>query len=294
MVKRLNQPDPQAEQVFLEAEAFRKKGDAYTAVKLFKKAIRLSPSWSLPYAQLGSLYKDRTDWKTCLYYSNKALLFDEEEMQAWTNLGLAATALKKWKTARQAWNHLGYEFKETDQSPDFDLGTMALYLNPLTRPEVVWARRLDPARAVVISIPQPGSGHRYGDIALFDPSSEGTQVAGSQRWPAYRALQSLKSSPYKTFSVLLLEATPAQVDVLAQLCGQENLGFDNWSASTHLYLPPALRERPEFHLHHLPRDKAPRNILVAMAAKSIRPLQRVLRNWEIITLCHYEELQQVY
>ena len=294
MVRRLHQPDPHAEQVFREAEAYQRKGDVYTAVKLFKKAIRLAPGWARPYVQLGSLYKDRADWKTCLHYTNKGLLIDGEEKQAWTNLGLAATALKKWKTARQAWNRLGYEFKETDQSTDFDLGTVALYLNPRTRPEVVWAHRLDPARATVQSIPQPGSGHRYHDTVLFDPASEGTQVVGARRWPAYRALQVLKTSPFKTFSVEIVEASLPQMDVLAQLCGQEGMGFDNWSATTHLYLPPTFRENPEFHVHPLPREATAQNALIGLAAKSQRSLQRVLRNWEIITLCHYKDLQQVY
>ncbi|MBK6622987.1 MAG: hypothetical protein IPG32_19765 [Saprospirales bacterium] len=294
MVKRLHQPDPHTEQIFLEAEAYQRKGDVYTAVKLYKKTIRLAPSWARPYVQLGTLYKDRADWKTCLHYTNKALLLDESEKEAWTNLGLAATALKKWKAARQAWNRLGYEFKETDHSPDFDLGTVAIYLNPRSRPEVVWARRLDPARATLLSIPQPGSSHRYLDTVLFDPASEGTQVVGARRWPAYRALQILKSSPYKTFSVELLDVTLPHVDVLSQLCGEEGIGFDNWSATTHLYLPPTFQENPEFHLHPFPRGEAAQNVLVGLAAKSLRPLQRILRNWEIITLCHYKELQQVY
>ena len=293
MVRRLDHPDQQAEQVFREAETYRAKGDAYTAVKLYKKAMRLDPVWAQPYIQLGALYKDRTEWKTCLHYTNKGLQLDGEDKNAWNNLGLAATALKKWKTARQAWNRMGYEFKETDQSPDFDLGAIALYLNPHTRPEVVWARRLDPARAVVLSIPQPGGGQRYQDTVLFDPASEGTQVVGARRWPAYRALQVLKSSPFKTFSVELERVTLAQVDVLANLCAQENIGFDNWSATTHLYLPPAFQEKPEFHLHPLPREADARDMVVGMAAKSFRSLHRALRNWEIITLCRYKDLQQV-
>ncbi|MBK8489849.1 MAG: hypothetical protein IPL49_02815 [Saprospirales bacterium] len=294
MNMRMHPLDLTAEQLFREAQAFDRKGDVYTAVKLYKKVIRLAPDWVEPYLHLSILYKDRADWKTCLHYTRKSLQFDPEAREAWTNMGLASTALKKWKAARQAWNHLGYEFKETDQSTDFDLGTVTLYLNPQALPEIVWARQLDPARAVVLSIPQPGSGRRYRDTILFDPESVGTQVVGAKKWAAYKELQVLRSSPYKTFSVELLEVTDAQVDALAKLCNEDGIGFDNWSAATHLFLPPAFRESPEFHLHSFPREAGIRSVVVGMAAKSQRPLQRVLKNWEIITLCQYQHLRLVY
>ena len=283
-----------AEQLLREAEAYNRKGDVYTAVKLYKKVIRLAPDWVQPYLHLSVLYKDRADWKTCLHYTQKSLQFDPESTQAWTILGLAYTAMKKWKGARQAWNQLGYGFRETDRSTDFDLGAIALCLNPRTQPEVVWARQLDPARAVVLSIPQPGTGHRYLDTILFDPSSEGTQIVGAKKRPAYNELQILRSSPFKTFSVELQEVTDAQIDTLARLCSDEGVGFDNWSAATHLYLPPAGREHPEFHLHPFPKETGAHQVLVGMAAKSLRPLQRILKNWEIISLCHYRNLQMLY
>ncbi len=294
MNMRIDQPGERAQQYFLEAEAYDRKGDVYNAVKLYKKVIRLAPQWCPPYIQLSTIYRDRADWKTCLYYTQKSLQLDPEGRQAWLNQGLASTALKKWRTARQAWNRLGYEFRESDQSTDFDLGSVAIYLNPRTQPEVVWARRIDPARAVVLSIPQPSSGHRYQDIVLFDPSSEGAQVVGAQKWPAYREIQLLKSSPYKTFTVELLEVTQHQVDLLARLCIQERVGFDNWSAATHLFLPPSFRDQPEFHLHPLPHAVGQSPVLVALAAKSERPLERALHNWEIITLCEYRNLQLVF
>lgn len=283
-----------AEQLLREAEAFHRKGDVYTAVKLFKKVIRLAPDWVEPYLKLSVLYKDRADWKTCLHYTHMSLQFDPESIQAWTNLGLAYTAQKKWKAARQAWNQLGYGFRETDRSTDFDLGTVALCLNPRTQPEVVWARQLDPARAVVLSIPQPGTGHRYLDTILFDPSAPGAQVLGARKRPAYNELQILRSSPFKTFTVELLDVTEGQIDTLARLCGDEGVGFDNWSAATHLFLPPGNREQPEFHLHPFPKEAGPRLATVALAAKTQRPLQQILKNWEIISLCPYRNLQLVY
>jgi hypothetical protein len=72
------------------------------------------------------------------------------------------------------------------------------------------------------------------------------------------------------------------------------VGFDNWSAATHLFLPPAFHDQPEFHLHPLPPEVGQSPILVALAAKSERPLERVLHNWEIITLCEYRNLQLVF
>ena len=290
----MHSPDPRTENLFREAEAFDREGDVYTAVKLYKKLIRLAPEWAPPYLHLSKLYKDRADWKPCIHYTKKSLQLVPDATQAWTNLALANTALKKWKAARRAWNQVGYDFRETDRSPDFDLGTIALCLNPHTKPEVVWARQIDPARAVVLSVPQPGTGHRFYDTILFDPDSRGAQIAGSRVWPAYNELQVFRSSPFKTYSVRLLEVAESHIDALSDLCKEEGVGFDNWSASTHLFLPPASRDNPEFHLHSFPREAENSDVLIGLAAKSIRSLQRMLKNWEIITLCHYQDLRLVY
>ena len=288
------QHDQTPEQLLRTAQIRYRQGDVYTAVKICKKLVRTQPDWSKPYVQLGAIYKDRADWKTCLHYTLKALQFDPENSQALLNLGLAYTAQKKWKAARQIWNRLGYDFKETDRAPDFDLGLVAIYYPFDKQTEVLWARRIDPARAVILSIPQPGAGRRYGDTVLFDPGAEAAQAAGTKKHRAYRELQILKSSAFKTFTVELPETTLGHLDTLAKLCAEEGIGFDNWSAAAQLYLPPSKRENPEFHLHPFPREAAPHTAIVALASKNQRTLLRVLRNWEIITLCHYQNLTLIY
>lgn len=263
-------------------------GDVYTAVKLYKKAIRLAPEMPDPYARLGAIYKKRAEWKPAVYYSEQALAVQADHPSAWRTLGVAATALKQWKAARRAWNRLGYDFREIDQALDLDLGGIAVCLNPVARPAIVWAKRLDPARAQLLSVPLPSSGRHFGDLVLIDNEAHGRQVIGNTRLPVYPELQLIRKSLFHTFPVLLPGATLEHTDVLSRLCREAGLGFDNWSRANHLFLPPDRADFPEYH--HLPGPGDPASYTVALAARHSKTVVKMLKTWSVITLQPFEIL----
>ena len=276
--------------LFRRALNYDRAGDLYMAIKLYKKLIRLAPEWSRPYRRLGSIYKDRAEWKPSFYYNSCATERNPKDLKAWQNLAIAATALKKWKEARTAWNQLGFDFRETNRALDLDLGAIAICLHSGPTSEVVWGRRIDPARAIIESVPHPDSGYGYGDLVLVDNVVVGHLVRQGKKIPVFDELQRIKKGDYQTFSVMLHTSQLADIDLLAGLCRQEAIGFDNWSMASRHLPAPVYRGRMEFHPP--PAEEASDGYVVGLAAGSRRELLQVLRNWKVITLQSFSELQR--
>jgi len=57
---------------------------------------------------------------TSLEYNKKATELDAEN-RCWWNLGIAATALMDWRTARQAWKSFGLSLEINDIEPDMNI-----------------------------------------------------------------------------------------------------------------------------------------------------------------------------
>ena len=155
----LNRPDfnDAAEQLYRLVVEYDRRGDVYNAVKLCKRLARMAPDWSAPFAFLSRTYRSRMEWKPTFHYCLKAVEHNAFDENLWETLGIAATALGEWETARYAWNQLGFHFKPSAEALHLDLGIMPIRLNPSTMPEIVAARRIDPVRCVIESIPQPSS-----------------------------------------------------------------------------------------------------------------------------------------
>lgn len=106
---------------------------------------------------------------------------------AW-NLGIAATALGDWASARRAWTAYGITgIGDGVEEIDVDFGMAPIRLNPdraslalevqpaYGNTEVVWCWRRSPAHAVIASVPLPESGHRFRDVLLHDGEPKGTR-----------------------------------------------------------------------------------------------------------------------
>ena len=281
----------EAQHLLLKAKEYYDCNDQYNAIKLYKKVIRLYPHWGEPYLYLGEIYKYRKEWKPAFYYIKKALDFDPNHEKAWWILGIVATALKKWQWAREAWNKLGYRLRKTNKALSLDLGVVPIRLNPTTQAEIVWANRIDPVRATIESIPQPSSGKRYQDLILLDNECSGYRIVNNQRLLVYDELQVLKTSRYNTFSVILETADSKAIHVLDRLCYDINLGFDNWTKATHSIVKCNTKSLPEYHSEDLPLSVESDTYLIAIAALSEREVKNVLKNWAIITLYTYRDIE---
>ncbi len=206
-------------------------------------------------------------------------------------MALAATALERWKTARHAWNQLGFNFKVCEEELRIDLGLIPVLLNPTNQPEIVEAKRIDPARAVIANIPQPSSGKRYMDTILLDIKPKKNFVLRGKKMGVYNELEILTSSLWHTYVVVLESSSLADVDVLDGLCQEAHLGFDNWSNATRFFqsnLHPKVFEYYDQSIFGKPVHDA---FLVALAAKNEEDVLAVLKNWEIITLQKFRGLE---
>ena len=147
---------------------FERSGQSEEAIREYERACQLDPSWHSPAYNLGLLYKYAGDWQRSLECNARATELAPDEEASWWNLGIAATALGRWDVARAAWRGAGIDIPDGTGPIDCSCGVAPIRLNPDATGEVVWADRIDPARAVLRSIPLTESGFRYGDVVLND------------------------------------------------------------------------------------------------------------------------------
>ncbi len=153
---------------------------------LLTRAADLEPWLSESWFNLALLHKFRHDWEQARAAGLRAVALLDRDTGApdWWNVGIAATALQDWPLARRAWQAYGLrtpgDATDAGEPLGMDLGSAAVRLSPEGEAEVVWGRRLDPARIEVLSIPLPSSGRRWGEVVLHDgvPHGERTTTAG--------------------------------------------------------------------------------------------------------------------
>ncbi|MEK7255215.1 MAG: hypothetical protein AAB316_10755 [Bacteroidota bacterium] len=289
-----NEQITEIEQLYRQVVEYDRQGDVYNAVKLCKRIARLATDWSAPFAYLAGIYKSRQEWKPTYHYSLKAVEHNPFDDANWENLALAATALEEWEIARQAWNHLGYNFKNSDEALKLDLGIVPVRLSLHSQPEIIEANRIDPVRAYIQSIPQPSSGRRYQDLILLDSQSKSSYMINGQKLPVYDELQLLKESNWKTHAVLLHTQSLQDIDTLAQLCHEANLGFDNWSNARRFFRSNLHPKVSEYFDHAAFGEVERDRFLVAIAAMKTVEIQPVLKDWKVITLQNFSGLECLF
>lgn len=281
------------EEIFRQAIFYQKQGDVYHAVKLSKKAIKIAPDWSAPFSLLSNIYKYRNEWHPAFYYSQKAISLNPFDEEAWQNLAISGTALKKWDTARKAWNQLGYDFPEKNKVIKMNMGNIPVRINPKTKPEIIWATKIDPARAYIASVPQPSSDRRFRDLILVDHSPTGFFINEKEKMPVYNELQLLKPSRKWTFIAFLETTNPMDIMALDRLCAKARLGFDNWSKATRHYLNQTNDRLPEYFDKSIIQDFKSDNYLIAISAEWQQEVREILDAWKVVTLKKYSGLKCV-
>lgn len=169
------------------------------AVAEYLRAVEADPDWSVPFYNLGLLHKHSADWPECLRMNQRAVALNGADKAGWWNLGIAATALGDWPEARRAWRACGIDILEGKGPVDYPCGINPVRLNPNGEAEVVWAERVDPARAELRSIPYPSSGFRFGDLVLNDGAPNGYRMLGQTEVALFDCLALLQPSNFSTF-----------------------------------------------------------------------------------------------
>ncbi len=187
------------------------------------------PRWSVPRYNLGFSAKYAGDWKVSLAHNRRAAELNPDDEAAWWNMGIAATALADWDSARRAWSECGIEMSTVSGEVEFEPMTACVRLNPNSDGEVVWGNRIDPVRLRIDSIPLPESGHRYRDVVLHDGATSGTRIIKGDEVPVFDEMAMWKQSNYSTYEVAIkVPNSDAEAD-LVRRCLDQGMGLEDWS-----------------------------------------------------------------
>lgn len=214
------------------------------ALACYREAIRYRPDWATPWYNIGLLHKYRCEWRESLEANLEAIRLDPSSEAAIWNAGIAATALGDWARARSAWRQYGIAIGEGEGPVDHPIGATPVRVAVHGEPEVVWTRRIDPARAVIESIPLAASGRRHGDLLLHDGAPNGYRKIGSREAAVFDELQVLEASGYSTFEARVEGATSADLDALRAHCEAERVAMENWSETLHTLCKACSEGRP--------------------------------------------------
>jgi hypothetical protein len=250
------------------------------AIELYKKASAVDPSWAVPLYNLGLLFKHERKWKESLKYNRLATALDPKNEAAWWNFGIAATALGRWQLARSAWRGYGLDVPDGKGPIDFPCGIGPIRINPDDDAEIVWAYRLDPARAEIASIPLPESKHRWRDVVLNDGEPKGYRQYRGEEVPVLNALALLEISPFGTY-LAEVQMPNKRKYIVALMRIAEELGgcAEDWSTSLRLLCRACSEGRP--HKEHDTKPAPPKGVHnIAIAAHDRKHARKILRTWE--------------
>lgn len=265
-----------AEALNEEGRRLADAGDAPGAAAAYNAAIAIAPTWSAPYYNLGLMYKYRREWELSLHYNRLAAELSPDDKASWWNLGIAASAVGDWPQARRAWEACGMKVPVGNGAPDFNFGLTPVRLDPDGNGEVVWARRIDPARAEIANIPLPTSRFRWCDIVLTDGAVEGQRIVDGKTYPVFNVLQLLSASDYKTFVVELGTSNDAAIDALSAIASDAGAGFEYWGMSTRILCRECSLGLPD---EHTGQDSTPAHPHMGLAVRNDAAVSPILERW---------------
>lgn len=220
------------------------EGDDPGALACYHEAIRLRPDWATPWYNIGLLHKYNGQWRESLEANLQAIRLEPSSEGAIWNAGIAATALGEWAHARNAWKQYGIKIGEGDGPIDYPIGATPVRVACDGSPEVIWTRRIDPARAVIESVPLAASERRYGDLLLHDGAPNGYRKHGTREVAVFDELQLLQASAYSTFEVVVEGATSADLDDLYARYKSDSVVMENWTETLHTLCKACSEGRP--------------------------------------------------
>jgi hypothetical protein len=283
----------QAEQHNNKATKLEEKGQIEKAIACYEKAIKTDPRWSVPWYNLGLLYKRQRAWEKSLACNQRAVKLDARDKAAWWNMGIAATALDDWQEARRAWTAYGIKIESEDGPIEMDLGPVPIRINPDGGGEVVWCNRIDPARAIIESIPLPESNHRFGDLLLHDGAPNGYRKVGNQEVPVFDELQLLAPSEFGTYEVLVDAVMPEALNVMIDEANSaDDLAVEDWGTLRRLC--KACSEGRPFDENHIHKQEAETERRIGFAAASEQRVNELLIIWrEKLPAVEFSQVQCV-
>jgi tetratricopeptide (TPR) repeat protein len=270
-----------AQQLNTEGNALAESGNSEGAISVYLKAAQVDADWHVPAYNLGLHYKNLAQWKESLAWCERAhKLAPDNEATIW-NLGIAATALREWAPARMAWKAYGIAIPEGQGELIYPCGITPVRLNPRGGAEVVWAERIDPARARVLSIPFPESGYRYRDIIVNDGAPVGYRRRGDHEVPVFNVLALWQESTYRTFAVEVdFGEVEPDLSFLEEEAHKVDAEVENWTTTYQVLCKACSEGHP--HAHHDQERQVPRGPhRIAVAHPSETAARRLIAEWAL-------------
>ncbi len=205
------------------------RGDTAAARDLYAQAARAQPKWAVPWFNLGLVHEYGGAWQASLDANLAALAHEPDHDGAAWNAGIAATALGQWRLARAMWRRFGIDMADSDEPSAFEPALTPIRVDPNgAAPEVIWADRIDPARAVIGSVPTAASGRRYGDLLLHDGAPNGYRRLNGREVPVFDELAVLAPSDYKTWALDVAGLDAQAIDALLRQLSAADLPAEDW------------------------------------------------------------------
>lgn len=241
-----------ADRLHQEARQLDSEGKMEEAIAGYLQAIACDPEKAESHYNLGLIYKYRGDWQQSFEFNQKANALNPDDEAARWNLAIAATALRNWPVARRKWKENDIEIEEGEGPIEMDFGMTPVRLNPDGDAEVVWATRIDPARARLDSVPFPESGFHYGDVVLNDGAPVGFRSWNESEYPVFNVLELFESSGYTTCVVTVIVQSDSDLDALKAYFSATRSHFEDWTQNTRVLCKACSEGRPhEQHDHEL-------------------------------------------
>jgi tetratricopeptide (TPR) repeat protein len=265
-----------------QGQARSAEGDRDGAISAYLQALALDPEKSASHYNLGLLYKYEGDWERSFEHNLAANRLEPDDQAARWNLAIAATALGRWEVVRRTWQAEGITLDGNSGPIDMDFGITPVRLNPHGDGEVVWARRVDPVRARIESVPMPASGFRYGDIVLNDGAPEGTRTAGNREYAVFNVLALLQASTFETAVATIEVTSDAEVQSLDAILTHAGHVMEDWTANVRSLCKQCSEGRPhEAHDTALPSEwQAQRELGIAVFTGAPIDAPAVFRRWQ--------------
>jgi hypothetical protein len=254
------------------------EGNDTQAIRYYLKAIQSDGTWSVPYYNCGLVHKYRSEWVESYQCNAEAMRLNPTEQAAIWNMGIAATALSDWAEARRAWAAYGIKIPSGTGAIEEDFGVSPIRINAASEAEVVWARRIDPARAIITSIPIPTSGHRCGDLLLHDGAPVGTRISNGREVSVFNELAVLAQSTLATFTVTIKVKDIVDLVAFEDACNVAGCTAEDWSTIKAL-CKECSEGRPRHQNHSPVQAQIEGEHYFGIAAPSIREASAAVSSW---------------
>ncbi|QOF76393.1 tetratricopeptide repeat protein [Variovorax sp. 38R] len=259
-------------------------GDQDGALAAYAQASAIHPYWSAPWYNAGLIHKYRGEWAASLQANERAVQCEPRHEGALWNLGIAATALGDWPTARRAWRQYGIGIPDGEGPVDYFVGLTPIRVHGDEGTEVVWADRIDPARAILRNVPTPACGHRYGDLVLHDGAPNGYRLRGEREVPVFDALELIAPSAHATYEVSVEGVSSEDIEALVQRFKAADGFAENWTDSMEMLCRACSEGRPFGEgRHNHGADEAPGTLgpwRLGIASREEAAARDLLDTWQ--------------